>query len=321
MSDTDVELSVVSPVYRAEECLGELYRRLTTVLRGLTDAYEIILIEDGGPDRSWACIRELAAQDPKVRGLHLSRNFGQHPAIAAGLAASRGKRIIVLDCDLQDPPEVIPLLIAKADEGFDVVYVRRDKRTDSWFKQSMSRLFFFIMNGLFTVFAEPGLGTFSLLSRQVVSEYLRAADVHSHYLWVLRWLGFRTAVIEVAHAPRFAGTSAYSFWKLVSQALDGIVSQSTRLLHISTGIGLLFGVVAGVQIVYLIYRKIFWAIGVEGWASLMVVLWFVGGTILFSLGVIGLYLGRLFERTRNRPLFIIHERTDTEICSKTCSKM
>jgi dolichol-phosphate mannosyltransferase len=312
MSDTEVELSVVSPVYQAEECLGELYRRLTSVLGGLTDAYEIVLVEDCGPDRSWESIRKLAAQDAKVRGLRLSRNFGQHPAIAAGLAASRGQRVVVLDCDLQDPPEVIPQLVAKAKEGFDVVYVRRDKRTDSWFKQSMSRLFFFIMNGLFTVFSEPGLGTFSLLSRQVVSEYLRAADEHSHYLWVLRWLGFRTAVIEVAHAPRFAGASAYSFWKLVSHALDGIVSQSTRLLHISTGIGLLFGIVALVQIVYLIYRKIFWAIGVEGWASLMVVIWLVGGTILFSLGVMGLYLGRMFERTRNRPLFIIHECTDAE---------
>jgi dolichol-phosphate mannosyltransferase len=164
------------------------------------------------------------------------------------------------------------------------------------------------MQNIAPLYADPGQGSFSLLSRRIVQEYLRVADVHSHYLSVLHWLGFRSACLEVEHEPRFAGSSSYALVKLVSHALNGIASHSTRLLHLSTGMGLLFALFAGLQILYLVYRKLFWSIGVEGWASLMVTIWFVGGMILFSLGVLGLYLGRMFEHTRRHPLFIIRER-------------
>jgi polyisoprenyl-phosphate glycosyltransferase len=305
-----IQLSVVSPVYRAEACIDELYQRLTAVLQTLVDTYEIILVEDGGPDRSWERIKALAAQDDHVRGLQLSRNFGQHPAIAAGLAASQGAFVVVIDCDLQDPPEMISRLIDQARAGFEVVYTKRRHRTDSAFKRLASRLFFFVMNTISPSFAEPGQGSFSLIARPVVQEYLRVVDVHSHYLSVLRWLGFRSTSVEVEQEPRFAGTSSYSLRKLISHALSGIAAQSTRLLHLSTAMGLLFSLIAGGQVLWLVYRKLFWSIGVEGWASLMAALWLIGGAILFSLGVVGLYLGRMFEHTRGRPLFVVREWTE-----------
>lgn len=307
-----IQLSIVSPIYRAEACIDELYQRLTAVLRHLPGAYEIILVEDGSPDQSWERIKHLAAQDSHVVALQLSRNFGQHNAIAAGLSASRGQYTVVMDCDLQDPPEVIPQLLEQAKAGVDIVYTRHTIRVDSTFKQRTSRVFFLIVNILSPLSAVPGQGSFSLISRQVVDEYLRVTDVHSHYLSVLHWLGFRSTCVDVAQAERFAGASSYSLSKLVSHALNGITSHSTRLLHISTGMGLLFALLAVLQILYLVYRKWIHSIGVEGWASLMVVTWLVGGAILFSLGVIGLYLGRMFEHTRHRPLFVVREQINGE---------
>lgn len=307
-----IQLSIVSPIYRAEACIDELYQRLTAVLRHLPGAYEIILVEDGSPDQSWERIKHLAAQDSHVVALQLSRNFGQHNAIAAGLSTSRGQYTVVMDCDLQDPPEVIPQLLEQAKAGVDIVYTRHTIRVDSTFKQRTSRVFFFIVNILSPLSAVPGQGSFSLISRQVVDEYLRVTDVHSHYLSVLHWLGFRSTCVDVAQAERFAGASSYSLSKLVSHALNGITSHSTRLLHISTGMGLLFALLAVLQILYLVYRKWIHSIGVEGWASLMVVTWLVGGAILFSLGVIGLYLGRMFEHTRHRPLFVVREQINGE---------
>lgn len=308
-----IHLSIVSPVYRAEACIDELYHRLTTVLQNLPAPYEIILVDDGSPDQSWERIKHLATHDAHLVALQLSRNFGQHNAIAAGLSASRGQYTIVMDCDLQHPPELIPQLLAQAaNGGVDIVYTRHRMRVDSTFKQRTSRVFFLTMNLLSPLFATFGQGSFSLISRQVVDEYLRVADVHSHYLSVLHWLGFRSVCVEIKQKERFAGVSAYSLSKLVSHALDGIAAHSTRLLHISTAMGLLFAGFAILQIGYLVYRKWMHAIGVEGWASLMVVLWLVGGAILFSLGVIGLYLGRMFEHTRHRPLFIVREQINGE---------
>lgn len=308
-----VYISVVSPVYRAAECVDALYERLTAVLRGISDSYEIILVDDGSPDASWERIKEMAIRDSHIVALQLSRNFGQHNAIAAGLTASRGDYAIVMDCDLQDPPEIIPELISEASRGFDIVYTRRAIRSDSMFKQASSRLFFLIVNMLTSLSGRPGQGSFSLISRRVVDAYLDVADMHSHYLSVLHWLGFRCACVDMVQLPRFAGTSSYTFRGLVSHAINGITSHSNRLLHLSTFMGLAFAGLALVQAIYLIYRKLIHSIGIEGWASLMVVTLLVGGAILFSLGVIGLYLGRMFEYTRQRPLFVVRERINGDV--------
>lgn len=305
-------ISVVSPVYRSEACVNELYQRLTAVLRPLTEDYEILLVEDGSPDESWERITAIAARDPKVVAIQLSRNFGQHRAIAAGLTASRGRYIVVMDCDLQDPPEFIPQLLERMQAGYDIVYTERQSRVHPAFKRLTSYLFCLLLNALAPLAAPPERGAFSMISRQVVDAYLQVTDVHQYYLAVLHWLGFRSTCIKIPHAPRFAGGSTYSVGKLLSLGFNAIVSHSTRLLHFSTAMGLLFAVFAGVQICYLIYRKFAHSISIDGWASLMATLWLVGGAILFSLGVMGLYLGRMFEHTRRRPLFIVREQRNGE---------
>lgn len=304
-----VELSVVAPVFNDAECLDELHRRLATVLSSLTQSFEIVLVDDGSKDDSWPTIERLSREDPRVRGLRLSRNFGQHFAITAGLEATRGNRVVVMDSDLQEQPEEIPKLWQKMDDGYEVVFSRRRQRRDSFFKRTTSVLFFVIMNRLTGQKVDGEEGTLSMIDRRVVDAFLRVTDAHRHYLYILRYLGFRQAFVDVEHAKRFAGTSGYGFRKMVLHALDGITSQSTRLLQASSALGFLIVLGAFVQVLWLIYKRVVLDQGVEGWASAMVSTWFIGGTVLFSLGVLGLYIGKMFEQTKNRPLYIVAERT------------
>jgi dolichol-phosphate mannosyltransferase len=304
-------ISVVSPVYQAEACLEEFHRRLNAALSGITDDYEIILVDDGSFDSSWDRITELAQRESRLRGLRLSRNFGQHLAIAAGLAASRGNYVIVMDCDLQDPPEMIRELVEKANQGYDVVCTVRRSRSASLFRRSASRLFYLLTKFLSSPYVRPNSNTLSLIKRKVVKAYLRTFDRYTPYPFIVNWLGFRATYLEMDHGRRVAGSSSYTFMKLVRLALNGLVAQSTRLLHISTVIGLLFSLMSVLQIIYIIQLKLRTTV-LPGWASVMAVIWLVGGTILFSLGVIGLYLTRMFEQTQNRPPFVIDESTEDD---------
>lgn len=304
-----VELSIVAPVYNDQECLEELYRRLTDNVSKLTSSYEIVLVDDGSVDGSWDGIRRLADRDSKVHGVRLSRNFGQHYAITAGLEACRGERVVVMDSDLQERPEEIVRLWEKMNEGYDVVFSRRKERRDGLFKRATSVLFFVVMNRLTGQRVSAEVGTLSIISREVVTAFLKVADVHRHYLYILRYLGFRQAFVDVEHAERFAGTSGYDFRRMVLHAIDGITSQSTRLLQLSSGIGILCVFVALGQVGWLLYKGIILSEGVEGWASTMVSIWFIGGMVLFSLGVLGMYIGKIFEQTKSRPLYFVAERT------------
>jgi len=301
-------LSVVSPVYQAANCLEEFAARLTAVLSGITESYEVILVDDGSFDGSWEEIRSIAGRRSHVRGLRLSRNFGQHLAIAAGLAASRGEWVVVMDCDLQDSPDLIPDLLVKAEEGHDIVMTVRGTRFASLFRKAASRMFYRLARLLSAPHVTPNANTLSLINRKVVVAYLRTFDRYSPFPFVLNWLGFRATRMEIDHAQRVAGKSSYTLGKLFRFAIDAMVSQSTRLLHISTVAGLLFSVMSFVNILYLIHLKLTRSI-LPGWASVMALLWLVGGAVLFSLGVIGLYLTRLFEQTRNRPPFIVSDST------------
>lgn len=306
----DVELSVVVPVYNDQECLEELVRQLVPVLEGLAERFEIVFTEDGGRDDSWRTICELAQRDPRVRGQRLSRNFGQHFAITAGLEAARGARVVVMDCDLQERPEEIVRLWQKMDEGHDIVFARRLRRKDGLFKRATASLFYFVINYLSGQDTDGSVGTLSMLRRPVVDAFLRIHDAHRHYLYVLRLVGFRQAYIDVEHSERFAGESSYTLPRLINHALDGITSQSTRLLQLSSLGGLLFVLVAAGQVIWLFYKRLVLNEGIEGWSSLMASIWFVGGVILFCMGIFGLYLGKMFEQTKRRPLYVVAERTD-----------
>ena len=271
--------------------------------------YELVLVDDGSVDRSGEVLAEIASRDPHLVVLVLSRNFGQHPAILAGLAQSRGEKIVVMDCDLQESPEDIPRLLAKAMEGFDVVFARRRRSRHSWFKRSTSKVWASVVNFLSDLPLEPDLGTLSLIDRRVVDELLRMPNRHSHYQRLVRWMGFRQAFIDVDHARRFdGGRSSYSFRRLVRHAFLGVVAHSTRLLTFSIYAGFAFVILSLLQFGHVIYLKLFRGVGVEGWTSLMAAIWLIGGAILSSLGVIGLYLARVVEEVKERPPYIVRER-------------
>lgn len=309
MAEERVHISIVVPVYAGAECLDELHRRLVENLETITDSFEIILTEDCGPDDSWPRIQALAERDPRVRGMQLSRNFGQHPAITAGLAATRGDWVVVMDCDLQDRPEEIPRLYAKAQEGFDVVLARRAERRDKWTKKMSSIIFYKTFNYLTDLNYDGTVANFSIVSRKVVSQLIGMGEAVRFYGGFLNWMGFNRAYLDVKHAERHAGESSYTLLKLFRMAIPIILAYSNKPLRLCVGLGVSL---AGLSILggaYLVFRVLAYGSPVMGWPSLMVSLNFSTGAIIFTLGVLGLYVDRIFTEVKRRPIFIVREKT------------
>jgi dolichol-phosphate mannosyltransferase len=303
-----VEISVVVPVYGCRECLHELHRRLCTTLEALTAEFEIVLVDDGSPDDAWPVLRELATTDERVVALRLSRNFGQHAAITAGLAASRGRWVAVMDCDLQDPPEEIPRLYAKAVEGYDVVLSRREERVQSLPRRYAASAYFRFHNMLARGNLHTNYTNLSLISRKVVDSFLALRDHDRQYLLILHWLGFRRAELEVKQSDRHAGRSAYSFRELARVAVDGLFFQSTVLLRWIVYLGFLIAL-AGVALAG--YALLSWITGnqLPSWTALPMFGLFLAAFIIISGGVTGLYVGKIFEQVKGRPLYVVDTRT------------
>jgi len=302
-----VEISVVIPVYCCADCLIALHQRLTTILKPLVPGFEIIFIEDHSRDSSWEVLTEIARQDKAVKAFRLSRNFGQHAAITAGLSQSNGNWVVVMDCDLQDPPEEIPYFYEQALRGFDVVLGRRKERQHSAFKKLSAKLYFKVMSFLTQSQLEGEYGSFSIISRKVVNAYLTLNDVHRHYLFILRWLGFDTTVIEYGHAKRYSGKSSYSLGKLLKHALDGMFFQTTVLLKAIVYLGFSFAAMGMLLAIYYIYQYLIHG-SVPGWTSLAVLILLIGGFTIVSICITGLYIGEIFEQVKNRPHFVIDKR-------------
>lgn len=312
-AETRVMISVVSPVYRAQAIVSELVRQMVEALAPLGLEYEIILVEDGSPDASWQAIEAAARQCNAVRGIKLSRNFGQHIAITAGLQVARGQYIIVMDCDLQDAPHYIPLLLQRAREGYDIVYTRKQERRHGWFKNITARLYFSIYNYLAeTKSLGEQIGAYSLLSRRAVEAFLQIKDVHRHYLLLVQTLGFPHSTLDIEHQPRYEGNSSYTFSKLLRHALDGITSQSDKLLRLSIGLG--FFLFIG-SVLYALYLVAAYCIrgAAPGYTSLMAALLFSTGVILVSVGIAGIYIGKIFEQVKERPLYFVEKKTEDYI--------
>jgi glycosyltransferase involved in cell wall biosynthesis len=309
-----VELSIVVPVYRCEGCLRELHRRLSENLDWTAGSYEIIFIEDRGPDGSWEVLRRLTDTDPHTRAFRLSRNFGQHAAITAGLSKSRGRWTVVMDCDLQDPPEDIRRLHAKASEGYEIVLARRVRKSSSLFRRAASRGYFALMNFFTGTSIDPSHGSFSIISRKVVDAFLDFRDRDRHYLFVLYWLGFDRASIEYEHATRPDGRSSYTFSRLLGHAIEGLFFQTTVLLRWVIYSGLVLALLGTATAVYFAVARIA-GTAYPGWTSLVVLLLLIGGLIIVSTGVTGLYIGRVFNEVRQRPLFVIDEEIETPVIS------
>jgi dolichol-phosphate mannosyltransferase len=303
-------LSIISPVYKAELIVDELVRRIKLEAEKITSDYEIILVEDGSPDNCWQKIQENCKKDSKVKGIKLSRNFGQHFAISAGLEHTLGDYVIVMDCDLQDDPRYFEALLSKAKEGNKIVYTYKKERKHGFFKNLKAKVFYKIFNFLVdnkNNQASENVGSYTLLTRDVVDEYIKLSDYKRHYLMLLRWLGFQSAYVEIEHNKRFEGKSSYNFRKLMLHAIDGITSQSDKLLRLTASFGFLmalFSLLAALSIIIRYLISPFQA----GWASLMVLTLFVGGMIILSVGICGIYIGRIFEQTKQRPLYIIDNK-------------
>jgi polyisoprenyl-phosphate glycosyltransferase len=301
------ELSVVVPVYGCAECLRPLHDRLTTTLRDLGASYELIFVDDRSPDGAWDVLERLAIDDDAVNAVRLSRNFGQQAAITAGLAAARGRWTVVMDCDLQDPPEVIHELHAKALEGFDVVLARRIHRQHSRFRLLAAGLYFKFIGLFLGVNISGDFGSFSIISDRVRAEFLRVPDRDRHYLPILFWLGFNRGEIAYEHGKRPLGTSSYSMGTLLRLAAEGIFFQTATLLRWIV----YFGFAVATAGLLLAVALIVLAVVVNpppGWASLAVLLLLVGGFIIVSTGVTGLYIGKIFQQVKGRPLYVVDSR-------------
>ena len=304
------EISVVIPVYNCAGCLPALHERLTATLTALTADYEIVLVDDRSRDGAWEILTELARADPHLRVVRLSRNFGQHAAITAGLTRSRGAWTVVMDCDLQEPPEEITRLYAKAHEGYDIVRATREGRRHSAFRRVSASLYRRMLSE--REGGEIEFSTLSIISRKVVDAFLQLRDRDREYQLVLDWLGFSQATISFAHAEREGDSpSAYGLRELARVALDGMFFRTTVLLRWIVLLGFVVAVLGGLLGVYAIYSRY-----VEdtppGYTSIVVLLVLLSGFIIISLGVVGLYVGRIFDQVKGRPLFVVDEQIDSE---------
>ncbi len=309
-ADSPVRISVVSPVYGCAAALPELVKRLKETLETITPHYEIILVNDGSPDNAWEIISQFAAEDARIKGISLSRNFGQHPAIFCGLVHSQGEAVIVIDCDLQEDPRYIPILYEKFQEGNQVVYTLRKIRRHSWFRGLGAKVFYQIYNCLVEDYIRQKgyqLGSLSLLSRQVVNELINIRDHQFHYLMLVKWLGFKSFYLEIDHNVRFSGSSSYTLSKLIDHAVVGIVFHSNKLLTLSIYLGVIISIFAFIIGLIIVVRHILFGLA-PGWPSLFVLNLFSMGLILTSLGVLGLYIGKIFNQVKERPIFVIEKR-------------
>lgn len=308
MKEKTILLSVVSPVYGAEKIVDVLVKRIVEEVSKITDDFEIILVEDGSPDNSWEAIERNCVNDKRVTGIRLSRNFGQHYAITAGLDHTQGEWVVVMDCDLQDRPEEIQALYQKALEGYDIVLARRYQRQDTLLKRFFSRLFYRILSYLTGTIYDPSIANFGIYHQKVIQAVCQMRESIRVFPIMVRWVGFHQTEIDVTHGEREEGKTSYNFNQLLNLALDIVLAYSDKPIRLVTKLGMLISLFAFVFGIIIIICYSIGQIRVSGYTSLMVSIWFFSGLIIMILGIIGLYVGKTFEGVKKRPIYIIHEK-------------
>ncbi len=303
-----MQLSIVSPVYHGEKMVEQLVERISKSVSTITPDYEIILVNDASPDNSWLKIKELCANNNRVKGINLSRNFGQHYAISAGLSLCSGEWIVVMDCDLQDRPEEIPHLYNKAQEGFDIVYARRVVRHDGFFKRMSSKIFHSVFDWLSGIKTDSSISNFGVYNKIVIDEYNKMGEVARSFDSLIKYLGFNTATVDVKHDSRGEGKSSYTLKKLLSLSFDVMISNTNKPLKMAIGFGFFMSFISFCLAVFNVIAKYVGNIGVEGYTSTVFSIWFVGGILLMMLGILGLYVGKIFDQVKQRPIFVIREK-------------
>ncbi|MEM9097553.1 MAG: glycosyltransferase family 2 protein [Pseudomonadota bacterium] len=301
-------ITAVVPVLNEEPNIKELVTRLCAALDQIGEDYSLMIVDDGSTDQTWPLLQEIAKTEPRVGGLKLSRNFGQHAAITAGLANTDADWVVVLDGDLQDRPEVIPELYAKSQEGYSCVYVERQDRPESKLYLAGQKAFYSFLRALTTTEYDGRHGNFSIISREVVENYNQLAEGGRFYGGLVHWLGFPKASIQAKHGERFAGKPSYNLTKRFSFAKAIILSFSTRPLDITLAVGMGVTIVALALGVFTLVGALFFGYSVEGWASIMISIYFLGGVQMMMIGMVGLYVGRISEEVKRRPGYVASDR-------------
>ncbi|MCB1943481.1 MAG: glycosyltransferase family 2 protein [Candidatus Accumulibacter sp.] len=300
-------ISVVAPVYNEEEVLGEFHRRVSATLSKIGADYELVLVNDGSRDRTLAVMDALQAADAHLTVVDLSRNFGKELALTAGLDHTSGEVVVVLDADLQDPPELIPEMLAGWREGYDIVYgVRSHREGETWLKKRTASLFYRFIRRVSRVDIPRDTGDFRLMTRRVVLELTRLREQHRFMKGLFAWVGFPSKAMPYRRLPRAAGKSKWSYWHLWNLALEGITSFTIGPLKIATYLGLSVAVLSLLYAAIVIWKTLMYGDEVRGYPSLMVVVLFLGGVQLISVGVLGEYIGRIFNEVKKRPLYLIN---------------
>ena len=309
-----MELSIVSPCYGAPTQLRQLVDEITKAVAPLTDSYEIILVEDYSPDNSREIIRELCAADTHIKGIFLSRNFGQQSALNAGYDKARGNYVVTLDCDLQNPPAQIRDLYLKAKEGYDIVFATRRHRPDTFFMTQGSHVFNKLMGFLTDTQQDEAVAEFALFSRKVINAMKEMGDYHRYYPLMSQWVGFRTTTVDVEHAARTDGRkSSYSMKKRIELAVTTAVNFSTKSLRLIVYFGIFVTLAAIIGAIALTIKTIIVDEPVDGWATLFVSMWFIAGVMIMIMGVIAIYIGSIFNEVKRRPSYIIDEILNEEV--------
>jgi polyisoprenyl-phosphate glycosyltransferase len=304
------EIAVVVPVYQGKVFLSELCRRLVAVLSTITGNFSVILVDDRSPDNVWPLIEALGREDPRIRGIQLSRNFGQHYALTAGIDHARARWYVVMDCDLQDAPEDILLLYRKASEGFDIVVGVRSKEGHNVSKRLSSRLFYTVFNLASGIDLDWSVGNFRIFSDRVAVGFRQMREQLRFFPASLNWMGFEVGSIVLPHHNRPSGKSSYTYRKLLRLAGNTIVAHSQVPLKFTALVGLVIAALSFVAGITIVARVLIWGASVTGWASLIVAVFMIGGVQIFLTGVVGLYVGKCFEEAKRRPLYFIRSTSN-----------
>lgn len=306
----DIAISVVSPVYGCRGCLEDLVDGIAAGLSGLVPRFEVILVDDGSPDRAWDRIVELQAGRPWLRGLRLARNFGQHSAISAGIKHAAGEWVVVMDCDLQDPPAAIPALYRKAvDDGLDVVFAQRQNRKDGLAKRLASWGFFRLLTWLTGTRQDPSTANFGVFHRRVIDAVCAMPERDRSFPLMVKWAGFRRGELPVEHAARSEGESGYTLRRMLRLATGIVLGYSEKPLKLVAALGIACSLLSFAWVAMAVVRWLEGDVAVAGYTSIIASIWLVGGMLLFSLGVVGLYVGQVFRNVQGRPLYIVAEDT------------
>ncbi len=305
-------ISVVSPVYKGEKMVHELVTRVKENVSKLTDDFDVILVNDASPDLSWQMILKECAVDKRVKGINLSRNFGQHRAITAGLNYAKGDWVVVMDCDLQDRPEEIPTLYNKAKEGYDIVQGERVERHDTYLKKLSSVVFNAVYSYLSGIKKDKKIANFGIYKQPVIKAVCDMPERDRGFGLLVNYVGFKSISIPIEHGSRFEGTSSYTLSKLLKLAFGSIISNTNKPLRLMTGLGFVLSFVSLLLALYNVLAYMMGIIEVPGFTTTVFSIWFVGGMLMMQVGIVGLYIGKIFDQVKGRPLYVVMDEVNVE---------